>query len=532
LNLVNDLSHAFKYLSHGWNTRPSKRTKDDVFRAWAQRGFERGVAAKRAQNAYYPGAETGRFRNDWLTTICTSTNLLRRSYKTLAARSEYAYRTDPYARRAVEILKTFTVGSGLRPFPSVKLVQSGEPIEAINKKLSDDWERFNDEGMRIGSQNITMYEAQGVEFITMVTLGSVLRQTIKSRPGSWLPFSFNIIKPYRLDFSHDNFYDDIQYKNFLAKGEQLTVLGQVLNSYAEPTAFWIDGEEVPRSADNMSIHYRQIEAEQYLGVPWLTPSLGNIWDVQQLFEDKLIQSRLLTRMGVWEKKGNKGAMSLLEETIDDTDESCPFDKQQIYYADDKPEPIQFDDTMETAFHPLVKMALHATAIGAGFSYQLLSSDLEGANFAGGRINVITDSKIFNSLYKSFYKSNCQPSWAKFVEWEVLSGKLPGVSYAQYLRDPWYYNQCYWLPEGEQWVDPLKDAQAQRLLYQTGQCTLQQLCAWQGNNYKAIIAQRKREKEELKAAGLEELLPAFTDAGTASLTQPQPQEQNQAGGANG
>jgi capsid protein len=518
LSILKDIKHIGKNIQNAWSNRPSALSKSDQFRAIAQQAYNRGMSLanqRKAQNAYYPGADVDRHRSDWLTKICTSTSLLRKSFSTLAARSEYAYRTDPYAKRGIDILKTFIVGSGLRPFPSVKFVGSDEPVEGLNDILAKDWERFNDQGMRVGSQQITMYEAQGIEFNTMAVLGSWLRQTVKSKPGSMLPYSFSIIKPYRLDFSHDNFYDDVFYAKMIQAGEPLTVLGQQMNKNGEPTGFWIQGEDKPRSCDFMSIHYKSLEAEQYLGIPWLTTALGHIWDLQQLFEDKMTQSRILTRMGVWEKKENKDAIASLlgTDTTDSNEQSVPFDKAMIYYADVKPEAIQFDDSIAASFGPLVRMVLHAIAVAAGCSYQLLSSDLEGANFAGGRLNLITDNKMFRGLYKHFYKCSCQTAWNKFIDWEFLTGRVPGISYGQYLKDPWYYQQCFWLPEGESWVDPLKDAQAQKLLYMTGQMTLQELCANQGKDWKSVAKQRAKEKEYLKSLGLDELLPTFSDSKT-------------------
>jgi lambda family phage portal protein len=485
-----------------------------VFRAAAQAGLKRGLAAARdvrfSNSAYYPSAEVGGYRAEWIPQLCSSTSLLRGSYSVLASRSEHAWRTDPYARRAVDILRTFVVGSGLRPFPAVKYA-NGEPIEGLNAQLSRDWERFNDQAYRVGSQKITALEAQGIEFNTMVTLGSWLRQVVAAENNNLLPYAFTIVKPTRLDFSHDNYFDDSFRLN---TGTPFTVLGQIMDKYMNPSAFWIDNERTVRSAENMSIHYRMIEAEQYLGIPWLVVSLGHIWDIQKLFEDKLTQSRILSRMGVWEKKENKKAMAKLLETDEDGEDGIPFEKSQIYYADSEPKPIQFDDTIGESFSPLVKMSLHAIAVGAGFSYGRLTTDLEGANFAGGRINLITDSKIFNAMYKQFYKCSCQSMWNKFVDWEFLMNRIPAATYAQYKADPWYYSQCYWLPEAEQWVDPLKDAQAQDLLYKTGQITLQQLCASRGENYKSIIRQRAKEKQELTEAGLGELLPVAENQKTA------------------
>ena len=515
MNIFRDIGHLSKTIPTGirraWSSRPSRINRNQMFRALAQAAYERGSEARRTQMTYYPGAETGRHRADWLTQICTSTSLLRKSYKTLAARAEYAYRTDPYARRAIEILKAFVVGSGATPYPAIQLESTGAPVDGINRYLANHWERFNEEGMRCGSQNMTIYDAQGLDFRTIATLGANLCNTVRSRKGSWLPFAFQFIKPYRLDFWKDTYIDDYYYRSLLAqRGDPLIVLGQIMNEFAEPTGFYLLGQGKPVPATQMSLHYLQIEEEQYLGLPWLTPALGNIWDQQQLFEDKMTQSRLLTRMGVFIPKKNKKDFLSIEETDETGDDSIPFEKQSLYFGDEAPSPIQFDDHISEGFAPLVRMNLHAISIACGFSYQLLSSDLEGANFSGGRINTITDSKTFQSLFRTFINvgATTQHAWNRFVEWEFLNGKIPGASYDQYLRDPHYYNKCYWLPEGMGWVDPLKDAQAQELLYRTGQLTLQELCAAQGKNYKQIIAQRAREKKELTDAGLSELLPTF------------------------
>jgi lambda family phage portal protein len=490
--------------SRGWPRKLSLEQAGKIFQRGQQLGYRRGIGNN---SAYLPAAETGRVRSDWGYQLRSSTELLRQDFKILASRSEQLYRSNPYFRRAVDILKTFVVGSGLRPFPAVRY-GDGDPITGINSRLASDWARFNDQAYRNGSQQITSYEAQGIEFVTMVVLGSWLRQEVKSRPGSVIPRAFTVLKPTRLNFSHDNFYEGVD----LSSDRPKIILGQEVNEYAEPTAFWIDNEQTSRPASSMSIHYRPIEAEQYLGIPWLTPVLGNLYDIESLFSDKLTQSRILTRMGIWSKRQDKAALSkLLDNEISDDEESVPFDKAQMYFSDEKPEAIQFDDTIAESFSPLMKMALHAVAIGSGFSYGRLTTDLEGANFSGGRLNSIADSKIFNCLYKYFYKNSCQTLWNRFVNWECFIGRIPGVTYSAYLKDPWYYSQCFWLPEAEQWVDPLKDAQAQNLLYKTGQTTLQELCAAQGKDYHSVIQQRSREKQELIDAGLSELLPS-SDAG--------------------
>jgi hypothetical protein len=178
-------------------------------------------------------------------------------------------------------------------------------------------------------------------------------------------------------------------------------------------------------------------------------------------------------------------MAALATEPDDDGDYIPFEKGMQINTAEKPEAVQLDDKFAVAFEPLVKMNVLEIGIGLGFSYQLLTTDLEGMNFASSRANKISDSRFFRSMYRWFAKCVCQAHWKRFVEWEIMSGRIPGVSYSQYVADSWMWNECFWLPEGEDWVDPLKDAETMKLLYLMGMATLQELCAAKGKDYKAV-----------------------------------------------
>ena len=531
MNLIRDIRHTLKSARAGWNRRPSLITEADRFRGMQQMALRTALDAafktNRAKNEwypggdgeantgnYYPGAELGRFRNDWITRIVTSTNLMRVSYRTLCSRSEFAYRTNSYIKRAIEIIKTLTVGSGIMPFPMVKN-SDGTPAESVNKRLADHWLRFNDQGMRMGSQNVTVLEAQGIEIESMAQLGSIIRQRVQSKKGSWLPFAYSLVKPYRLNFAHDNFFDDLYYREMIIdQRKDITVLGQKFNQYMEPLGFYILGENEMIPADRMSIHYRQREPEQYLGFPWVAASLPHSFDVEQLIEDVMTQSKVLARLGVRISKKDKAAfISDLSYAVDDSGDdsnSVALDKASLFATDDKPETVMFNNNLNQCLDPLLMRELHALAIGMGFSYQLLTSDLNNASFSGSRTNTIIDSKGFKSVFASFVKSNCQPCWNDFVEWEILTGKIPEISYSDYSKDPWPFSRCYWLPEEIDWFDPLEKIKAQRLQLQTGIVTLQELCEEEGRNYKDVLMQRGTEKEFIKKLDLEEILPNYSE----------------------
>jgi lambda family phage portal protein len=504
MNFIKDIKFMAKNTVQLFKMRPSHVSKREREQAIYQKGFARGTDhGLRQLKMYAPGAERGILQGDWSTTINSATSIIRSDFKTLCARSEQAYRISSIARRAINILTQYIVGQGNRPYPSV-CYADGTPVDGINNQLSSDWERANDQIIRNGTQELTYYQAQALKFITMAVYGSVLTNTVSSKKGSLLPFAFQILKPYRLDFSKDTMYGG----NYEEMPDKLIVHGIEMNEYAEPIKFHFENNR-SYSSDNMSIAFYPLETEQYLGLPWLTPVLPQIWDHQQLFDDKMKQSRIGAKLGVKISQSDAGGISKLLQKDSSGNEYFDLDFQGFYMGKDKPEPISFTDPISDTFDPIVRMIMQYVAIGMGFSYQLFTSDLSGANFSSARMNKITDNTYFRTLYKWFVKAECQRTWEKFVYWEVMTGRLSkfGIGLSEYQKDPWKYNQCFHLPmDGEDWVDPLKDVQATVLAYKLGQITLQEICARSGKHWKAVLRQLAKERETLKEMNMEYLLP--------------------------
>ena len=504
MNLFRDLGHLGKAFKLGMRTLPSKVNDRDRLQKLKTAAMRRARAMP--QN-YLQGADTGAFRGDWTQTITSATSIIRSEFKTLCARSELAYRTDAWARRAMQVLATFVVGQGIKPYPIIKM-NNGELAETATAKLAQDWSRFNDQGMRNGSQQITVYEGQRLEFLTIGVYGNSLCNFVSSKPGSWLRQAMQIIKPTRLDFGKDNFFDSSNYEQ---KPKEMIVHGIEIDSYGSPVRFYLEGISKPIDAKNMLLNYYPIETEAYLGLPWLTPSLGNVWDNQQVFEDKMKQSRTISRLGVRLNKKDSDGFTLAADSTSDNGESyIDLDYQGFVTAEDGSlSPIKMDDSLRESFSPLLKHNLIQLGVGMGVSYQVLSSDLEGMNFAASRANIINDNRWFRGLFKWYTKTVLQRRYERFVEMENFQGKVPGVSYQNFLDDPWYYTQCYWLPmDGEEWVDPLRDAESIKLLYGLGQVTYQEICAMAGKDYRSTYQQLKKERDMFEADDMMHLLPNY------------------------
>jgi len=212
---------------------------------------------------------------------------------------------------------------------------------------------------------------------------------------------------------------------------------------------------------------------------------------------------MIEKLALW--VGPRSA-SLLKKSQDATDSTIPWDRGTIITTDQKPEVIQAQDRVSDTFAELVKIYLHAVGVGLGFSYTLLTRDIEKVSYASTRYTKINDSGFFHPLTKWFANSGyCRPLWAEFVKYEAMTGRIP-ISFAEYTRNPWGYTEAYWLPEGEDWVDPLDDVNATVIEYTNGMKTLQEIYAERGKDWVSAINQIADEREYLKEKGLESLIP--------------------------
>ncbi len=519
MSFAKDLKYFTNVLQLGFKTRPSARSAAAQMRRFGNDKFNHGVGVgMRRAHMYLPGADAGVLRGDWTKTVRSATTVIRQDFTALCARAELAYRSDPLARRAVNIIAAYLVGQGNKPHPAVKLA-NGDPVEGINGQLSADWERFNDQGIRTGNTRMTVYQAQLLSLITMIVYGSTLKTVVKSKPGSLLPFAFQILKPTRLDFSKDSYIK--RAGDTVANN---TIHGMQLDNYGEATAFHFLEEEKARSASNVLLSYYPIEAEQYLGISWLAPVLPVMFDRQQLIGDKLTTSRIGAKLGIkFPKEMQEGVEKLLSDGGSGSDGSnydyLDLDYQGGVFSDKDIKPISITDPISDTFAELLRMIMLEIGVGLGFSYQMLTSDLKDANFTSGRMNHIVDTKMFKMLYKSITKIDHQPMWDKFVEWEVISGRLSryGVGPSQYYADPAYYNECYWLPkDGNEWLEPLKEAQSAILERKAGTTSMESDLASRGIGLKAHLRQLKKERDLIKEYDLECFLPENISA-TAKVT---------------
>jgi len=269
-----------------------------------------------------------------------------------------------------------------------------------------------------------------------------------------------------------------------------------------PISYWIKGFDKPLDSDNIWHSYKQVQAEQYIGVPWIITALKYLWANEQLISDKLVASRIQAMVSLFVPNSLMNRMISKDKNADNQLEWKPG---KVHYGEKGEEPtvIQADDSIKEVLEPLQRLLLHAIAMTLGISYQTVTRDLVKTNMASGRINTNEDRKTYKRIQRWFAKAVCQPDWENYVKLMFAEGKIPGKNLSDYLRDPWKFNQVQWQGPGFEFIDPAKEATAAIDLVNANMETLQRWYAERyGTDWVDELNQISLEKKTMKELGID------------------------------
>ena len=105
--------------------------------------------------------------------------------------------------------------------------------------------------------------------------------------------------------------------------------------------------------------------------------------------------------------------------------------------------------------------LLAVSASLGLPYHLVTGDVRQANYSSLRAELVEFRRRVGQLQHGVMVHQlCRPIWRRWLETAVLSGALD-------IGDPVAARPVQWIPPRWDWVDPLKDIQAQVLAMEAG-----------------------------------------------------------------
>lgn len=284
------------------------------------------------------------------------------------------------------------------------------------------------------------------------------------------------------------------------------IQGIEVNADGAPQNYIINqgGFSTAKLSANDAIHYFKINnrATQYRGISEYKQVIIDLRNFAG-YQSATIQA-LRSRAGIAyaiETNNVAGRVGMLGQT-EENEPIYDINGVMVHYLNSGEKIHQYDPTISgNEYEAFVKSCVRLIAVGRQVSYELAFRDYSQVNFSSARASLIQDHKRFSEeqIHLATYVLN--PFFEKWLDANVLSGNIQGLSASAYFSDKKRFVQPRWIAPAREWVDPLKDINAFIKEYELGTATLSEFAASKGKDLDEIIAQRAKEQEMLKAAGI-------------------------------
>ncbi len=166
----------------------------------------------------------------------------------------------------------------------------------------------------------------------------------------------------------------------------------------------------------------------------------------------------------------------------------------------------------------------------GMPYSLMTGDVRAANYSSERAARIGFRQHIEQMqHKVIVFQMCRQVWRWFLDAAALSG---AVSLPGYAQNPARYLRVRWVTPKWEWVDPLDDINAEKLMVEAGFKSRSDVVESLGYDAEETDAKIAADKAREKALGLDfsakPAAPAAAGAGRPAKNPKQDQQQQKGG----
>jgi len=245
--------------------------------------------------------------------------------------------------------------------------------------------------------------------------------------------------------------------------------------------------------DELIHMFKVLRPGQVRGVPWMAPILTTARDLSDFMDAVNVKARVEACFAAFIINDDTVTGSLMDESVDG---SFSADLQNPSALTTTLEPgmmkelrsgqdIKFaSPTGTTQIEPILLNNLQAMAAGVGCTYDQMSGDLRQANYSSLRAGKLDFWRLVGQTQKHLLIPKlCKPVRARWLNRAMLAGRLPMRDIRDYRTD--------WIVPAKEYIDPKKDADAEKNEVRSGRVTPQDYIASRGGNWRTVLKSFKQ-----------------------------------------
>jgi lambda family phage portal protein len=319
----------------------------------------------------------------------------------LKARARDADRNNCWAHRAINLLRDYVVGTGVKP-----MVDIADP--ALRARVHSMWTSWIDSCDFTGRGDFYTQQAQA--FRAALVDGESI---VLIRPGPTL--QLQILPSEFLDTTRDNALDIAGGIQFDSEGRRL---GYWL--YSKNPAQPLNPVSTFVPADRVIHLFAPMQPGFERGVSWLAPALLPLYELQTFMETSLVRARTGSLFAGFIRSAD-GTPVLVNEQ--DTTDFEPGSMARLRPGDE----LQFSTPPDPTqgYTPFISTQLRAISSALGVPYELLSGDLAAVTFASGREGLLAFQRTCEAIVQNVLSVQMnKPVWRWWLKIQIALGELP------------------------------------------------------------------------------------------------------------
>lgn len=447
--------------------------------------------------------EAGRFArrlSGFLPSRLHVNTLIGASGKTVVARSRYLVRNNGYAMGAVECFASNLVGCGITPSWTLP-----DELTSLKQKIQDAWLRWSTECDAEGVADF--YGLQRRVARELFIAGENFARLRPRRQNNKLsvPLQIQLLPSEQLPTERNLFLSN---GNKVRQGIEFDPLGRRQNYHfwrvhpGDVTMSWAFGQiTIIPAAQILHVH-DPIESGQIRGLPRLTPAIVPLWCLDGYDDAELERKKTAALFSVFIKR-EEPETTFIDKVAEDQAKADdgkalvslePGTAHQLLPGEDVSVAAPADVGPNYEAFQYRQLTRFCAAIG--LPYSSVTGDMVRANYGNQRAALLEARRRLEALQSGIIVHQfCRPMARAFLDYAVLSGVLDLPGYAD---DPSPYLNITWLAPRWDWIDPLKDIQAEVIAVNAGFKARSQTIRETGGdpvqNDKEIAEDHAREKE--------------------------------------
>lgn len=258
---------------------------------------------------------------------------------------------------------------------------------------------------------------------------------------------------------------------------------QAWNSFGRPNVFHL---------------FHQTRPGQSRGVPWFAPAMEVFKNMAEYMETELVAARVAACYALLITSSSPYDMGVQAAGGETDAEGKPVEYLEpgiIKYLSQGENVTSFTPNRPgNTFEPFIERILRAIGVALDLPYELLAKDFSKTNYSSARAALLEARKFFLFRQAWLAKRLCQPVFEMVMEEAWLRNEITAPDFLEKKRD---YCKAKWIPNGWQWVDPVKEAKGAEISLNNNMTTLSNILSARGEDLDETLEQRARELKKQK-----------------------------------